>query len=99
MTCVTLNIKSLPSFCEFHSGKGIGTVAVRDELELFGQLCKSPECYTHDEDEGADTTVVRYLAADDGAVCCIRDRSDADSNVGFISGEHIHLFIRIMIDE
>ena len=43
---------------ELHGGKGIGTVAVSNELELLRQFCKAPECHAHGEDAGTDTAVV-----------------------------------------
>ena len=91
-------------FCELHGGKRIGAVAVSNELEFFGQLCKPPECHAHGEDAGADAPVVRDLVADDGAGCCIHDEPDvgldaADFDVGLIRGEHIPFFVGILIDE
>ena len=91
-------------FNEFHGGERIGTVAVSDELELFRQLCKPLEGHAHGEDAGTDTAVVRYLVADDGACCRIHNEPDvgfdaADFDVGFISGEHIPFFVRIVIYE
>ena len=91
-------------FNEFHGGERIGTVAVSDELKLFRQLCKPLEGHAHGKDAGTDTAVVRYLVADDGACCRIHNEPDvgfdaADFDVGFISGEHIPFFVRIVIYE
>ena len=91
-------------FSELHGGKGIGAVAVSNELESFRQLCKPPECHAHGEDAGADAPVVRYLAADDGAGRRIHDEPDvgldaADLDVGLIRSEHIPFFVGIPIDE
>lgn len=91
-------------FSELHGGKGIGAVAVSNELESFRQLCKPPECHAHGEDVGADAPVVRYLVADDGAGRRIHDEPDvgldaADLDVGLIRSEHIPFFVGIPIDE
>ena len=91
-------------FDEFHGGEWIGAVAVSDELKLFRQLCKALEGHAHGEDAGSDTAVVRYLVSDDGACCRIHDKPDvgfdaADFDVGFIGGEHIPLFVRILVNE
>ena len=49
-------------FAEFpgklHGSEGIGAVTVSDEIELFRQFCKTPECHAHGKDAGADTAVV-----------------------------------------
>lgn len=48
--------------------------------------------HSHGEDTGADTTVIRYLIADDGTFSGIHDEPDisldtTDFDVGFISSE------------
>ena len=89
-------------FCKFHCSKGIGTVAVSDELKFFREFFKSPESHAHGEDAGADATVVRDLIADDGAGGGVHDEPDigfdaADLNVSFIGCEHIIFSVRILI--
>ncbi len=91
-------------FREFHSGKGIGAIAVSDELEFFRQLCNSQEGHTHGEDAGANAAVIGYLVADDGTGSRVHNEPDigfdtADFDVGFISGEHISLFVGILINK
>ncbi len=89
-------------FDKLHGSEGIGAVAVGDKLELFRELCKSPESHAHGEDAGADAAVVGYLIADDGACSGIHDEPDvgfdaADFDVGFISGEHVSFFVGVLI--
>ncbi len=91
-------------FSELHGGKGIGAVAVSNELEFFRQLCKPPECHAHGQDAGTDPAVVRNLVADDGAGRRIHDEPDAgldaaDFDAGLIRGEHIPFFVGVLIDE
>lgn len=89
-------------FCEFHGGEWIGAVAVSDEPELFRELRKSPEGHAHGKDTGADTAVIGYLVADDGAGGGVHDEPDigfdaADFDVGLISSEHVPFFIGVLI--
>ena len=91
-------------FNEFHGGEWIGAVAVSDELKLFRQLCKPLEGHAHGEDAGADTVVIGYLVADDGAGSRIHDEPDigfdaADFDIGFISSEHIPLFVGKLVNK
>ena len=91
-------------FCEFHCSKGIGTVAVSDELKFFRKFCKPPESHAHGKDTGADAAVVRDLIADDGTGGGIYDEPDkgfdaAYFDVGFICGEDIPFFVRILVDK
>ena len=91
-------------FSELHGGKGIGAVAVSNELEPFRQLHKPPECHAHGEDAGADAPIVRGLVADDGAGRRVHDEPDvgldaADFDVGLICGEHIPFWVGIVVNE
>ena len=91
-------------FCEFHCGKGIGTVAVGDELKFFWQFCKTPESHAHGEDAGADAAVVRDLISYDGAGGGVHDEPDvgfdaADLDIGFVSGEYAAFFVRIPVNK
>ena len=98
-----LESEVFPQFLsELHGGKGIGAVAVSNELESFRQLCKPPECHAHGEDARADAPVVGDLVADDGAGRRIHDEPDvgldaADLDVGLICGEHIPFFVGVAI--
>ena len=100
-----LECKSIPKLlCEFHGGKRIGAVTVSDELKVFGQLSKSPKCHAHSKNAGANTTVIRYLVADDGTGCGIHDKPDvcleaADFYVGFISSKDIPFFVGIQVNK
>ena len=90
--------------CEFHCGERIGAVTVSNELKVFGQLFQSPECHAHDEDAGADATVIGYLVADNGTGCSIHDKPDvcfetADFYVGFIGSKDISFFVRILVNK
>ena len=97
--------KILPElFCEFHCSERISTVAVSDELKFFRQLCKPTEGHAHGKDTGADAAVVRDLIADDGTGGGIYDEPDkgfdaAYFDVGFIRGEDIPFFVRILVDK
>ena len=90
--------------CKFHCGERIGTVAVSDELKVLRQFCKSLESHTHGEDAGADTTVIRYLIADNGTSCSVHDKPDvsietADFYVGFIGSKDVPFFVRILVNK
>ena len=90
--------------CEFHCGEGIGTVTIGDELEFFRQLCKTPEGHPHGKDTGADATVVRYLVTDDGTGSSVHNEPDigfdaADLDIGFVSGEHRILLVRVLVNK
>ena len=89
---------------EFHCGERIGAVTVSDELKVFGQLGKSPECHAHGEDAWADTTIIGYLVADNGTGCGIHDKPDvcfetADFYVGFIGSKDSSFFVRILVNK
>lgn len=89
---------------EFHCGERIGAVTVSDELKVFGQLGKTPECHAHGEDAWADTTIIGYLVADNGTGCSIHDKPDvcfetADFYVGFIGSKDISFFVRILVNK
>ncbi len=90
--------------CEFHCGKWVGAVSVSNKFKVFRKLCKPLESHTHGEDAGADTTVIRYLIADDGTGCGIHDEPDVgldttDFYVGFISSEDVPFFVGILINK
>lgn len=62
------------------------------------------ESHTHRENTRANTTIVRYLIANDGAFGSIHDEPDVafyptDLYVGFISGEYITYLIVIVVYE
>ena len=90
--------------CKFHCGERIGTVAVSDELKVLRQFCKSLESHTHGEDAGADTTVIRYLIADNGTSCSVHDKPDvsietADFYVGFIGSKDFSCIVIVVVYE
>lgn len=85
-------------FGKLHGSKGIGAVAVSNELELFGELCKSLEGHAHGKDARTDTAVAGYLVADDGACGGVHDEPDvgfdaADFDIGFIRSEDFSFFV------
>lgn len=87
---------------KFHCGKGIGAVAVSNELKAFRQFFQSPEGHVHSKDTGADTPVIRHLITDDGAGGGIHDEPDVgfdttDLYIGFIGGEDGSFFVRVLI--
>ena len=89
---------------EFHCGKWVGAVSVSDKFKVFRKLCKPLKSHTHGEDAGTDTTIVRNLVADDGSGGGIHDEPDVgldttDFYVGFVSCEHIPLFVGILINK
>lgn len=89
---------------EFHCGERIGAVTVSDELKVFGQLDKSPECHAHGEDAWADTTIIGYLVADNGTGCSIHDKPDvcfetADFYVGFIGSKDFSCIVIVVVYE
>ena len=60
--------------------------------------------HTHGKDTGTDTTVVRYLIANDGACGSIHDEPDVGFNatdfyVGFIGSEDIPFFVRVLVNK
>ena len=76
-------------FCEFHGGKRIGAIAVRNEFEVFRELLKSLKGHAHGKDTRANSTVIGHLITDDGTAGSIHDQPDvgfdaADFDVGFI---------------
>lgn len=62
------------------------------------------KCHSHGEDAGTDTTVIRYLIADDGTFSGIHDEPDigldtADLNIGFISSEYTAGAIIVVVNK
>ena len=89
---------------EFHCSERVCTVTIGNELKGFRKLCEPQKCHTHGEDAGANSTVVGYLIADDGAGGSIHDEPDigfnaTDFNVGFVSGENIAFFVGVLVDK
>ena len=87
---------------EFHCGKRVSTVTVSDKFKVFRELCESLENHTHCKDTGTNTTVVRYLLADNGSCSSIHDEPDVsfdatDFDVSFIGSENIAFFVGILI--
>ena len=91
-------------FYEFHCGERIGTVAVSDELKVFGQFCKPPKSHAHGEDARPHTAVIGYLIADDGSGRGVHDQPDIGFNatdfyVGLVGSEHLPFFIRVLVNK
>ena len=89
-------------FREFHGGKGIGTVAVSDELEVFWKFLKTLEGHTHSKDTRADSAVTGYLVTNNGAAGSVHDQPDvsfdtADFDIGFISHKGVAFAIGVVI--
>ena len=91
-------------FYKFHCGEWVGAVTVGNELEVFRQLCQSPESHTHGEDTGTDTTVIRYLIADDGSGRSVHNKPDigfdtTDFYISFIGSKYIPFFVRVLVNK
>ncbi len=84
--------------------KGISTVSIGDETEVFRKLLPCTESHAHSKDAGADTAVVRNLIAQDGTGYRIHDEPDvsfdpADLDIGFIGNEGGSGFVVIVVNE
>ena len=91
-------------FCEFHGGKRIGAIAVRNEFEVFRELLKSLKGHAHGKDTRANSTVIGHLITDDGTAGSIHDQPDvgfdaADFDVGFIGHKGFPFAIGVLIDK
>ena len=91
-------------FCEFHGGKRIGAIAVRNEFEVFRELLKSLKGHAHGKDTRANPTVIRHLVTDDGTAGSIHDQPDvgfdaSDFDVGLIGHKGFPFAIGVLIDE
>ena len=89
---------------EFHGGKGIGAVAIRDEFEVFREFLKLLEGHAHGKDTRPNPTVIGYLVADDRTAGGVHDKPDvgfyaADFDIGFIGHKGFSSAIGILIDE
>lgn len=91
-------------FGEFHGGKWIGTVTVRNESKMSRESFQTAECHAHGKDAGTDTAVIGYSVADDGAGGGIDDEPDisfgaADLDIGLIGDEVLSFPVRILVDK
>ena len=91
-------------FCEFHGGKRIGAMTVRNEFEVFRELLKSLKSHAHGKDTRANATVIGHLVTNDGTAGGVHDQPDvsfyaADFDVGFIGHKGFPFAIGVLIDE
>lgn len=91
-------------FCEFHGGKRIGAITVRNEFEVFRELLKSLKSHAHGKDTRANATVIGHLVTNDGTAGGVHDQPDvsfyaADFDVGFIGHKGFPFAIGVLIDE
>lgn len=89
---------------ELHGSKDIGRVTISDELEVFRELCKVTECFSHGKNAWSYCTVQGYLIAKDGTGYGIRDEPDigfyaADFDISLISDHGVGSLIIVVIHE
>ena len=100
-----LELKLFTGFMEeLLGGKGICTVTVSDEAEVFRQLFQMLEGHAHRHNAGADTTVISHLIADHSPGSSIDDQPDiafdaADFDVSLISSKGRSFFVRICVNK
>ena len=77
---------------ELLGSKGIGTVAIRNKAEIFGEFLQVPESHAHCHDAGANAPVIRDPVTNDGAPDSVHNEPDIsldapDFDVCFIGGK------------
>ena len=91
-------------FYEFHCGKRIRTVSVRNESEVLQQFCKVSERHTHCEDIRSYAAFIRHLTADDGLGGSVHDELDVvfdvmDFDVCLVSCEHVSFLVGVLVNK